>query len=320
VTSKLHVVEPNELPDDEQVRFWLDAMAAARGLADVVEPVKMNYEIHGNTVPHLHIHLFPRHPDDVYVSFVIHNRAQFTRGPEELARMADGIRKQLEVRCRLIYATSRPIRPKEQEIEAEQVLALLELLNRAGVDVWVDGGWGVDALVGQQTRPHSDLDLVVSARSVAALRSILEREGFEISRDWLPTALSFRHRDGREVDLDPVKPTADGGGDQIQLDGVTRWHYEPPAKGTIGRIEVQCCPVTTQLRAHLGYEPGSTDYADMRLLRDHLGAELPPPYDHNQPPLVPRLRHTDARTERPRQSTTQPAQIGLQTVAGDPRG
>lgn len=109
----------------------------------------------------------------------------------------------------------------------------------------------------------------------------LHSEGFEVSRDWLPTALAFRHPDGRELDLHPVQPTADGGGDQIQLDGVKRWHYEPPVNGTIGGTGVRCCPVTTQLRAHLGYEPGANDYADMRLLRDQLGAELPPPYDRS---------------------------------------
>jgi lincosamide nucleotidyltransferase A/C/D/E len=281
VTSKRHVVEPYELSDDEQARFWLDATAAARGVADVVKPVKMNYEIHGNTVPHLHMHLFPRQPGDVYVGFVIHNRAWFSRDSEELARIADGIRRRLGARRRLLDVTSRPLRAGAQVMEAQDVLALLDLFARAGVIAWVDGGWGIDALVGRQTRPHSDLDLVVSASSVATLRSVLTQEGFEIWRDWLPTALSLRHADGREVDLHPIEPTADGGGDQIQLDGVKRWHYEPPVKGTVGGIEVPCCPVTTQVRAHLGYEPGSTDYADMHLLRDHLGAELPPLYDRD---------------------------------------
>jgi diadenosine tetraphosphate (Ap4A) HIT family hydrolase len=27
----------------------------------------MNYEIHGNTLPHLYLHLFPRHSDDPFV-------------------------------------------------------------------------------------------------------------------------------------------------------------------------------------------------------------------------------------------------------------
>jgi diadenosine tetraphosphate (Ap4A) HIT family hydrolase len=102
VTSKLHVIEPYDLSEDDQVAFWLDAMTAAQGLADAVNPIKLNYEIHGNTVPHLHMHLFPREPGDVYIGYVIHNRAQFTRRPEELEHMADGIRRRLTARGRLV--------------------------------------------------------------------------------------------------------------------------------------------------------------------------------------------------------------------------
>ena len=67
VVSKRHVNEPYELPPAEQCLFWRDAMTAAQAVASVVHPVKMNYEIHGNTLPHLHLHLFPREPDDPYV-------------------------------------------------------------------------------------------------------------------------------------------------------------------------------------------------------------------------------------------------------------
>lgn len=155
---------------------------------------------------------------------------------------------------------------------------MLETLSRAGVDAWVDGGWGVDALVGRQTRSHSDLDLVVPQDAVLTVQSILEEQGFAVARDWLPTAMNFRHPDGREVDLHPIEPTPHGGGDQVQLDGVKRWHYELPVTGTIRGAEVACCPATTQVRAHLGYEPGRTDFVDMRLLRDEFGVELPWPY------------------------------------------
>ena len=102
VTSKVHVIEPYELSEREQTAFWLDAMAAAQGLADVTNPVKMNYEIHGNTVPHLHMHLFPRQPGDVYVGYVVHSRVEFTRSAEELERMAAGMRRRLDARGRLI--------------------------------------------------------------------------------------------------------------------------------------------------------------------------------------------------------------------------
>jgi diadenosine tetraphosphate (Ap4A) HIT family hydrolase len=102
VACKKHVVEPYELTPQEQAEFFQDAMLVAQGLADVVRPVKMNYEIHGNSVPHLHMHLFPRTPGDVYVGYVIHSRAHFTRTRDELQAMRAGIRARLAQRNRLV--------------------------------------------------------------------------------------------------------------------------------------------------------------------------------------------------------------------------
>jgi lincosamide nucleotidyltransferase A/C/D/E len=42
---------------------------------------------------------------------------------------------------------------------AKTAIAVLGALRGNGVDVCVGGGWGVDALLGEQTREHSDLDL-----------------------------------------------------------------------------------------------------------------------------------------------------------------
>jgi diadenosine tetraphosphate (Ap4A) HIT family hydrolase len=67
VISKAHAVEPFELPEADQAAFWKDAMIVAGRLNQLVRPVKMNYEIHGNTLPHLHMHLIPRQVDDAFV-------------------------------------------------------------------------------------------------------------------------------------------------------------------------------------------------------------------------------------------------------------
>jgi hypothetical protein len=49
-------------------------------------------------------------------------------------------------------------------MDAATVVALVDLLERRGVDVWLDGGWGVDALLGYQDREHDDLDVVAELR------------------------------------------------------------------------------------------------------------------------------------------------------------
>jgi len=66
VVSKSHVIEPFELTPTEGAQFWDDCMRTARAVASVVHPVKLNYEIHDNTIPHLHLHIFPRFVGDPF--------------------------------------------------------------------------------------------------------------------------------------------------------------------------------------------------------------------------------------------------------------
>ena len=33
------------------------------------------------------------------------------------------------------------------------------------IEIWLDGGWGVDALLGKETRQHNDIDLFVEEKN-----------------------------------------------------------------------------------------------------------------------------------------------------------
>jgi len=162
---------------------------------------------------------------------------------------------------------------------AAQVLAVLDEIEALGVRAWVDGGWGVDALLAEQTRGHDDLDLVIEDQALPKVIDLLETEGFEVERDLLPTALALRHRDGRGVDLHPVRATPDGGGDQLLPDNAGVFHYDAPETGTIDGQQVPCCSVNTQVATHLGYPPADEDVADMLALATRFGLTLPAPYD-----------------------------------------
>jgi diadenosine tetraphosphate (Ap4A) HIT family hydrolase len=91
VVAKKHVVEPYDLSPGEGQAFWQDCMLAARVLAGLFGPTKMNYEVHGNTVPHLHMHLYPRFENDPYEGGPISGSARFTRTPDEIARIGQAI-------------------------------------------------------------------------------------------------------------------------------------------------------------------------------------------------------------------------------------
>jgi diadenosine tetraphosphate (Ap4A) HIT family hydrolase len=64
LVSRTHARELFALPDDER-RGYLDEMCLlARAIDAAFRPHKLNYELLGNQVPHLHWHLFPRYADD----------------------------------------------------------------------------------------------------------------------------------------------------------------------------------------------------------------------------------------------------------------
>lgn len=90
VVAKTHAVEPFDLSVDEQRLFWSETMAVARAVRDVVLSPKMNYEIHGNTLQHLHMHLYPRHAQDAFTGRPVDGAARLaTRSPAVLASLAE---------------------------------------------------------------------------------------------------------------------------------------------------------------------------------------------------------------------------------------
>jgi len=66
LVSQVHAVDLHDLPEAAASAFMRDARDVSKALASVTGAVKMNYEIHGNSIPHLHMHFFPRYRGDVF--------------------------------------------------------------------------------------------------------------------------------------------------------------------------------------------------------------------------------------------------------------
>jgi diadenosine tetraphosphate (Ap4A) HIT family hydrolase len=64
VIARTHATELFELPEPATTQYYHDMVGMARALAAAFAPRKLNYECLGNTVPHLHWHVFPRYADD----------------------------------------------------------------------------------------------------------------------------------------------------------------------------------------------------------------------------------------------------------------
>jgi lincosamide nucleotidyltransferase A/C/D/E len=162
-----------------------------------------------------------------------------------------------------------------------QVLQVLDRLDANGVTAWLDGGWGVDALLGEQTRPHEDLDLAIARGDCSRAQEALAALGFQHAPEvepGLPARLALRAADGRHVDLHPLVLDTDGKGWQELPDG--GWGLYP-AEGLRGHGEIAGRTVrrTTpelKLRHYLGYPLTDRDRHDLRLLARCFGLRLPP--------------------------------------------
>jgi lincosamide nucleotidyltransferase A/C/D/E len=53
------------------------------------------------------------------------------------------------------------------------VIEIYTTLADLGICVWIDGGWGVDALLGRQTRSHKDLDIAIEDHQLSQLEQVL---------------------------------------------------------------------------------------------------------------------------------------------------
>lgn len=55
-----HVAEPTQLMLDEAAGYWRELLQVGRAVERCFEHAKMNYQLLGNGVPHLHAHVIPR--------------------------------------------------------------------------------------------------------------------------------------------------------------------------------------------------------------------------------------------------------------------
>ena len=167
-------------------------------------------------------------------------------------------------------------------MQAGEVLTVLSVLAARELRVWLDGGWGVDALLGEETRQHEDVDLVVELEALPDVFETLEPLGFHLAEDHSPVRVVLRTSDGRQVDLHPVTFAEDGTGWQrgASPDGsdcpYPAWGF---GQGRILNHPVPCLTPELQLEHHSGYEPRNRDRADMSHLASRFGLSLEDPYE-----------------------------------------
>jgi lincosamide nucleotidyltransferase A/C/D/E len=174
-------------------------------------------------------------------------------------------------------------------MHAADVLEILAALDASQVRAWVVGGWGVDALLAEQTREHADLDLLLDLTEEEPAQAAFEDLGFRWIRnkrtDFIPDALMprrifMRDDSGRMLDLHGVDLRTWPGSwfEKLQREARLSLAIDPAdafAEGRIAGRRVPCLSPGLQVASCQAYELGEDDRRDMSRLCARFDLPLP---------------------------------------------
>lgn len=175
-------------------------------------------------------------------------------------------------------------------ISAEEVVRVYRLLLDDDIQIWLNGGWGLDALLGEQTRPHKDLDVIMLLDDVLRMCELLGGEGYVLKELWsenrpavdaqgLETATAFVLWDpqGREFDVHAMRFDAQGNGLPMweNSEGLVFKPQDLAGTGSIAGVAVRCFTPEMQMLCHVGYELPEKHARDVELLHERFGVAYP---------------------------------------------
>jgi len=173
-------------------------------------------------------------------------------------------------------SVKRELMRLQKHMDSGTVLELCKMLEENGISVWIDGGWGVDALLCEQTRMHGDLDIAVHRKDSAKLRQLLENLSYreEHRSDSSEFMYVLKNDCGKCVDVHVF---------EYDESGQNTYGIEYPfgslaGAGTIDGQKVNCIAPGFMLQFKTGYEPKEKDFLDVRALCEKFGFELPGKY------------------------------------------
>ncbi|MDZ8066036.1 MAG: nucleotidyltransferase family protein [Nostoc sp. DedQUE08] len=165
----------------------------------------------------------------------------------------------------------------EPEMTAQEVIKIVQLFEENAIEVYIDGGWGVDALLGKQTRTHTDLDIAVQHKDVAQIRVLLETRGYQdrLCDDTRDYNFVLVNHQGNEIDIHSY--TFDSTGNHVY--GIEYPYDSLSGHGLIAGYPVRCISPKWMVRFHTGYAFDENDYRDVKALCYHFGIMLPLEYE-----------------------------------------
>ena len=145
------------------------------------------------------------------------------------------------------------------------------------IAIWLDGGWGVDALLGEETRVHNDIDLFVEKSNSKKFLEIIKEKGFsEVIEAYTTTDHTVWKDDkDRIIDLHVFEFNEQG---DLVFEGESYPSNVFSGIGKIGNKVVKCIDAENQVLFHLGYEHDENDIHDVKLLCERFNIPVPGEY------------------------------------------
>ena len=158
-------------------------------------------------------------------------------------------------------------------MQAKDAVEIIQLFEEHGIEVYVDGGWAVDALLGRQTRAHNDLDIAVPHRYVPRLRELFASRGYREKNgpDNWESNFVLADESGRELDVHTYELDEQGN----NIYGVEYRREHLTGKGSIDGYPVRCICAEWLVKFHSGYRLDDNDYRDVKALCERFRIPLP---------------------------------------------
>ena len=157
----------------------------------------------------------------------------------------------------------------EMSLSEKDVVTLQQDLENMGVEMWLDGGWGVDALIGKQTRPHGDIDIVIQKKDVAILISYLQKRNFQEIYRGDSSPWNFMYGDDKAHFIDVHVIEFDENGNGMYGPKKNGRVYPKESLAGIGKllnIPIRCISAEWAKKFHSGYGLREKDQKDLTVL------------------------------------------------------
>lgn len=156
---------------------------------------------------------------------------------------------------------------KKEITSKENLMEVLNLLDGLKIKYWIDGGWGIDILLGKQNRVHRDIDVDFDGKFTDVLLDALNVKGYTIVTDWRPARIELYHPELGYIDIHPLIISEDGSAKQAGLnDDWYEFKEEWFSSALFEERTIPCISAEAQKLFHSGYELREVDKIDLKNL------------------------------------------------------